>query len=98
MSVQKLYDPRYDADLDTDQHVLDAPEIWLALDDNEVREAVLDALESCQKSVLTNEDVLDFLLGDEEYTAPMIARVDHALEQLVENGNLKTVKAYQIAN
>ena len=59
---------------------------------------MLDALESCQKSVLTNEDVLDFLLGDEEYTAPMIARVDHALEQLVENGNLKTVKAYQIAN
>ena len=48
--------------------------------------------------MLTNEDVLDFLLGDEEYTAPMIARVDHALEQLVENGNLKTVKAYQIAN
>jgi len=96
VSVQKLYNPQYDADLDADQHVLNAPEIWLALDDNEVREAVLDALESCQISVLTSEDVLDILLGEEGYTAPMIARVEHALEQLAENGNLKRVSAYQI--
>ena len=98
VSVQRLYDPLYDADLDADQHVLNAPEIWLALDDSEVMEAVLDALESCQISVLTSEDVLDILLGEEGYTAPMIARVEHALEQLVENGNLKRVSAYQIAN
>ena len=61
-------------------------------------EAVLDALESCTISVLTSEDVLDILFGDETYTDPMIARVDHALDQLVKNGNLIPAKAYQIAN
>ena len=98
VSVQKLYDPKYDADLDADQHILEALKIWLSLNDDEIMEAVLDALESCTISVLTSEDVLDILFGDETYTDPMIARVDHALDQLVKNGNLIPAKAYQIAN